>query len=143
MVSFKYRERSFCPYFAQTHHMPISVAANALVASIKSRIATASKNSAPNTCLLETSSVSLTLSASIALYLITPQVFSGCLAAVQPLVNEFCALWTTKCIFLGQVVKVVLFRRVGKLNGRNISCNTQQFQAVMNSAGSMALQDRK
>ena len=101
MFSFEYRERSFCPYFAQTHHMPISVAANAFVASIKGRIATASKNSAPNTRLLKTSRVSLAMSASIALYLITPQVFSGCLAAVQPLVNEFCALRTTKCIFLG------------------------------------------
>ena len=123
--------------------MPISVAANAFMASIKSRIATASKNSASNTRLLETSGVLLTMSASIALHLITPQVFPGCLAAVQPLVNEFCALRTTKCVFLGEVVKAVLFRRVGKLNGRNISCNTQQFQAAINSAGSMTLQVRK
>src|SRR5699024_4250030 len=101
MFSFEYRERSFGPYFAQTHHMPISVAANAFMASIKSRIATASKNSASNTRLLETSGVLLTMSASIALHLITPQVFPGCLAAVQPLVNEFCALRTTKCIFMG------------------------------------------
>ena len=46
--------------------MPISVAANAFMASIKSRIATASKNSASNTCLLETSSVLLAMSAAIA-----------------------------------------------------------------------------
>ena len=62
---------------------------------------TASKNSTSNTCLLETSGVLLAMSPSIALHLTTPQILSGCLAAVQPLVNEFCALRTTKCIFLG------------------------------------------
>ena len=138
MFSFEYRERSFCPYFAQTHHMPINIAANAFVASIKSRIATASKNSTPNKCLIETSGVLLTMSASIALHLITTQMLSGCLAAVQPLVNEFCALRTTKSIFLGQIVKAVFFRSVGKLNGRNISCNAQQFQAAMNGTGIVA-----
>ena len=143
MFSFQYGEGALRPYFSQAHHAPVGLTADPFMPSIKSRIATASKNSAPNTCLLETSSVLLTMSASIALHLITPQVFSGCLAAVQPLVNEFCALWTTKCTFLGQVVKAVLFRRVGKLNGRNISCNNQQFQAAMNGTGSMVLQDRK
>ena len=138
MFSFEYRERSFCPYFAQTHHMPISVAANAFMASIKGRMATASKNSTSNTCLLETSGVLLAMSASIALHLITPQVFPGCLAAGQPLVNEFCALRATKCIFLGQIVKAVFFRSVGKLNGRNTSCNAQQFQAAMNGTGIVA-----
>ena len=138
MFPFEYRERSFFQYFGQTHHMPISIAANACMASIKGRITTASKNSAANTCLLKTSGVLLTMSASIALHLITPQVFPGCLAAVQPLVNEFCALRTTKCIFLGQIVKAVLFRRVGKPNGRNISCNAQQFQTAMNGAGIVA-----
>ena len=114
--------------------MPISVAANAFMASIKGRIATASKNFTSSTRLLETSGVLLTMSASIALHLITPQALSGCLAAVQPLINEFRALGTTKCIFLGQIVKAVLFRRVGKLNGKNISCNARQFQAAMNGA---------
>ena len=46
--------------------MPISFAVNAFMASIKDRIATASKNSASNTRLLETSGVLLTMSASIA-----------------------------------------------------------------------------
>ena len=62
---------------------------------------TASKNSTSNTCLLETSGVLLAMSPSIALHLITPQVFPGCLAAVQPLVNELCALRTTKMHLLG------------------------------------------
>ena len=62
--------------------MPIGIAANTFVPSIESRIATTSKDSAPNACLLKTGGVSFTMSASVALYLITPQVFSGCLAAV-------------------------------------------------------------
>ena len=70
-------------------------------ASIKIRIATASKNYLSNACLLKTSEVLLTMSASVALHLITPQIFSACLAVVQPLVNKFRALWTTKRILLG------------------------------------------
>lgn len=129
MFSFEYRERSFCPYFAQTYHMPMHIAAK-LLPRILSRTPVCLK------CVRglykkqdSTSGVLLAMSASIALHLITTQILFGCLAAVQPLVNEFCALRTTKSIFLGQIVKAVLFRRVGKLNGRNTSCNTQQLQA--------------
>ena len=138
MFSFEHRERPFCPYFAQAHHMPIDIATNTFVPSIESRITTTSKDSAPNACLLKTSGVLLTMSTSVTLHLITPQIFSGCLAAVQSLVNKFHTLWTTKRIFLGQLVKAILFWRVGKLNRRNISCNAQQFQTTMNGTGIVA-----
>ena len=88
--------------------------------------------------MLKTGRVSFTIFTSVALYLITPQVFSGCLATVYPLINKPSTFWTAKCILLGQIIKAVLFRRAGKLNSKNISGDSQQFQAAMNSAGIVA-----
>ena len=104
MFSFQYGEGALRPYFSQAHHAPVGLTADPFMPSIKSRIATASKNSAPNARLLKAGSVSLAVFAGIPLHLITTQVFSGRLTAVQPLVDKLGTFRTTKCIFLGQIV---------------------------------------
>ena len=135
MFPFQDRKRSFCPDFAQAHHAPVSLTANTLVTSIKSRITTAAKNSASDSCLFETVRISFTVSARISLHLITSQIFPGCLTAIQALINEPDTFRTTKCILLWQVVKAVFFWRVGELNSWDISGNTQQLQTTMNGTG--------
>lgn len=61
-------------------------------------------------------------------YLIASQIFSRCLAAVQSFVGKPGTFRTAKRILLRQIVKAVFFRRVAKLNRRNISGNAQQLQ---------------
>ena len=68
--------------------VPYHITANAFMPSIESRIATASKDSATNACLLKTDGLLFTMFASIALHLITPQIFYGCLVVVLPLANK-------------------------------------------------------
>lgn len=99
-----------CPVFyrfstEQAHHMPVSIAANTFVPSIEGGVAAASKDSAPNASLFKAGRVSLTVPASITLYLITSQIFSSRLAAVQSFVNKPSTFQTTKRIFLGQIGK--------------------------------------
>ena len=110
MFSFQYGEGALRPYFSQAHHAPVGLTADPFMPSIKSRIATASKNSAPNARLLKAGSISLAVFAGIPLHLITTQVFSSRLTAVQPLVDKLGTFRTTKCIFLGQIIKTILFR---------------------------------
>ena len=135
MFSFQYGEGALRPYFSQAHHAPVGLTADPFMPSIKSRIATASKNSAPNARLLKAGSVSLAVFAGIPLHLITTQVFSGRLTAVQPLVDKLGTFRTTKCIFLGQIIKTILFRRIGKLDRGNVSGDAQQLQTTMNGTG--------
>lgn len=103
--------------------MPVGITADMFVPSIKGGIAATSKDSAPYTCLFKADRVSLTVLTSIILYLIASQIFSSRLAAVQPFVDKPGTFRTAKRIFLGQIVKAVLFWRVAKLNRRNISGN--------------------
>ena len=111
--------------------------------SVKRWITAAGQDSAPNTGLVKTSRSVGAMHASIALCLVAAQILAGGFVAVQPMVSEWHSFWTNKCVSLQIVRKAVLFREIGELNSRNISCNVQQFQAAINSAGSMALQDRK
>ena len=138
MFSFQYGEGALRPYFSQAHHAPVGLTADPFMPSIKSRIATASKNSAPNARLLKAGSVSLAVFAGIPLHLITTQVFSGRLTAVQPLVDKLGTFRTTKCIFLGQIIKTILFRRIGKLDRGNVSGDARQLQTTMNGTGIVA-----
>lgn len=62
--------------------MPIGIASNALMPPVESRIAAASKDSAPNAGLLETIWLAFTGFAGITLYLVASQIFSGCLTAI-------------------------------------------------------------